>query len=98
MEKPQECHLTTVNRVFRYIKGIIDHGVLMSGKKKTNIDAKVYGYTNPNFSGDQDEKKTACYIFMIGGAPISWSSRKNFFWLYHLLKLSTWMHHVNQHV
>lgn len=36
-----------------------------------------HGYTNSDFSGDQDEKKsTADYIFMIGGAPISWSSRK----------------------
>lgn len=46
MEKLQEWHLTTVKSVLRYIKGIIDHGVLMPRQKKTNIDAKLYGYTN----------------------------------------------------
>ncbi|XP_050875527.1 uncharacterized protein LOC127079150 [Lathyrus oleraceus] len=39
IEKPQECHLTTVKRVLRYIKATIDHGVLMPKKKKTNINA-----------------------------------------------------------
>lgn len=49
----------------------------MPRKKKTNTDAKVYGYTNSNFSGDQDGKKSIVdYIFMIRGVPISWSSRK----------------------
>lgn len=77
MEKSQECHLTAVNRTLRYIKGTVGHGVLMPRKKKTNTDAKVYGYTNSNFNGDHDKKKSnAGYIFMIEGASISWSSRK----------------------
>lgn len=77
IEKPQECHLTTVKRVLRYIKGIINHGVLMSRKMKVNTNAEVYGYTNSNFNGHQDEKKSiAGYIFMIEGTPISWGSRK----------------------
>ncbi|XP_050883926.1 secreted RxLR effector protein 161-like [Lathyrus oleraceus] len=77
MEKPQECHFTAVKRVMRYIKGMIDHDVLMPRWKKTNTYAEVYGYTDSDFSGDQDEKKsTANYIFMIESASISWSSRK----------------------
>ncbi|XP_050890987.1 secreted RxLR effector protein 161-like [Lathyrus oleraceus] len=77
MEKPQECHLTTVKRVLRYIKGALDHGVLMPRKKKSNIDAEVYGYIDSDFSGDHDKNKSIVgYIFKIKGAPISWSSRK----------------------
>ena len=34
MEKPKECHLKVVKRVLRYIKGTIDHGVLMPRKKR----------------------------------------------------------------
>ncbi|XP_050878727.1 secreted RxLR effector protein 161-like [Lathyrus oleraceus] len=76
-EKPQECHLTAVKGMMSYIKGKIDHGVLMSRKKKTSVDAEVYCYTDSDFSGDQDMKKSnVCYIFMIVGAPISWSSGK----------------------
>lgn len=77
MEKPQECHLIVANRVFRYIKCTIDHGALMLRSKNTITNGKVYGYTDLDFSGDHDEKKrTAGYIFMIEGAPISWRSRE----------------------
>lgn len=77
MEKPQECHLSAVKRVLRYIKGTIDHGVLMPRQQKTSTDAEVHGYSDSDFNGDQDEKKSiAGYIVMIGGTPISWSSRK----------------------
>ena len=77
MEKPQECHLIAIKRMLRYIKGTIDHGVLLPKKSKNNTYVEVHGYTDSDFSGDQDEKKsTAGYIFMIEGAPISWSSRK----------------------
>ncbi|XP_058742513.1 uncharacterized mitochondrial protein AtMg00810-like [Vicia villosa] len=77
MEKPQECLLIAIKRVSRYIKGMIDHGVLMSRQKKTSTDVKGYGYTDSDFSGDQDEKKSiAFYIFMIKGALIFCSSGK----------------------
>lgn len=77
MEKPHKCHLTTIKRVMRYIKDIIDHGILMPRQKNTNTNAEVHGYTDSYFSGDQDKKKSdACYIFMIEGASISRSSRK----------------------
>lgn len=49
----------------------------MLRQKNTNTYKEVHGYTNLDFSGDQDEKNSiAGYIFMIGGAPMSWSSRK----------------------
>lgn len=47
-------------------------------RKKISFDrAGVHGYANYNFSGDQDKRKsTIGYTFIIGGASISWSSRK----------------------
>ncbi|XP_050909995.1 secreted RxLR effector protein 161-like [Lathyrus oleraceus] len=99
MEKPQECHLTTVKRVLRYIKGTIDHGVVMSRKNKNiSTNVEVYGYTDSDYNGDQDEKKSiAGYIFMIRGAPILWSQESKTLWFCHLVKLSMWLHHM-QHV
>lgn len=36
----------------------------------------MYGYSDSNWSGDKgDRKRTATYMFMCGGAPISWSSK-----------------------
>lgn len=51
MEKPQECHLIAVKRVLRYIKGTIDHGVMMPIQKKTSINAEVYSYIDSDFIG-----------------------------------------------
>lgn len=66
MEKPQECHLTTVKRMLRYIKGIPNHDMLMPEQKNTNTNVEVHGYTNLYFNGDKDEKKSiAGYLFMI---------------------------------
>lgn len=49
----------------------------MPRQKNNNTDVKVHGYIDLDYSGDQDEKKsTTCYVFMIGGALISRSSRK----------------------
>jgi hypothetical protein len=37
----------------------------------------LVGYTDSNWCGDKDDRKsTAGYIFLVGGAPISWSARK----------------------
>lgn len=74
MEKPQEFHLNAVKTVLRYIKGIIDHCVLMPRQNNTNTNAEVHHYIDSNFNGYQDEKKiNADYLFMIGGTPISWN-------------------------
>lgn len=46
----------------------------MQPREKNN--AKVCGYTDSDFSVDQDEKKImAWYIFMFENAPISWIYR-----------------------
>jgi hypothetical protein len=61
----------------RYIKGTIDHGVLMPSQNNTNKKISVLGYSDSDWGGDQDDKKsTAGYLFMLGGALICWSSRK----------------------
>ncbi|MCI91857.1 copia-type polyprotein, partial [Trifolium medium] len=37
----------------------------------------LVGYTDSNWCGDKDDmKSTAGYIFLYGGAPISWCSTK----------------------
>lgn len=55
MEKPQECHLIAVKRVMRYIKGTMDHGMLMPMHNINNKIAEVCEYIDYDFSGDQYE-------------------------------------------
>jgi hypothetical protein len=75
MEQPRTCHLIAAKRIMRYIKGTIDHGVLMPSQNSTNRKISVLEYSDSDWGGDQDDKKnTAGYLFMLGGALICLSS------------------------
>lgn len=76
MEKPRSSHLVAVKRILRYIKGTQDCGILFTGPNK-NTKAEIYGYTDSDWSGDKDDRKsTGGYVFMCGKASISWCSKK----------------------
>ncbi|WJX39555.1 DNA helicase [Trifolium repens] len=77
MDQPRMCHLTATKRVLRYVKGTNDHGILIPNKKNSSKKLEAYGYSDLDWGGDQDDRKsTAGYLFMIGNAPISWCSKK----------------------
>lgn len=44
MEKPRSCHLLASKRILRYIKGTLDHGILVLNQKNTSKKVKIYGY------------------------------------------------------
>ena len=63
MEKPKESHWLAAKRILRYIKGTMDFGLLYS----YNNDATLYGYSDSDWGGDQDERKsTIGYVFNLG--------------------------------
>ncbi|GAU11617.1 hypothetical protein TSUD_346090 [Trifolium subterraneum] len=75
MERPKTSHLSATKRILRYIKGTMDYGIVFKKPDKRSLD--LIGYTNSNWCGDKDDRKsTAGYVFLYGGAPISWCSRK----------------------
>ncbi|MCI61445.1 hypothetical protein A2U01_0082702, partial [Trifolium medium] len=75
MERPKMSHLSAAKRILRYIKGTIDSGIVFQTQDRRIMD--LVGYTDSNWCGDKDDRKfTAGYIFLYGGAPISWCSRK----------------------
>ncbi|CAJ2661986.1 unnamed protein product [Trifolium pratense] len=75
MERPKMSHLSAAKRILRYIKGTLDNGIVFQTPDGSNFD--LVGYTDSNWCGDKDDRKsTAGYIFLYGGAPISWCSRK----------------------
>ncbi|XP_019416067.1 PREDICTED: uncharacterized protein LOC109327393 [Lupinus angustifolius] len=76
MEDPRSSQLLAAKRLLRYLKGSLDYGVLLldSDENKLRI---IYGYTDANWCGDKDDRKsTTGYLFKYGNAPISWSSKK----------------------
>ncbi|KAL9371604.1 hypothetical protein Peur_036744 [Populus x canadensis] len=73
MENPKEIHLLAAKRIFRYLQGTADFGLLY--KKGEHSD--LMGFTDSDYAGDQDDRKsTSGYVFMLGTGAVSWSSKK----------------------
>ena len=69
---PYLYHWSIVKRVLKYRRGIT-HYVLCYG----GLDLRLHGYTNENYAGDMDKRKsTFAYTFLLGGGAISWCSKK----------------------
>ena len=74
MENPTQEHYIGVKRVLRYLKGTEDYGLFY---KKGDLKGELIGYSDSNFSGDcNDRKSTSGQIFFFGGMAVSWSSQK----------------------
>jgi hypothetical protein len=75
MEKPREDHRAAVKHLLRYIAGTLDHGVFYSKGKKG--DHQLIGYSDTDYAGDVDDRKsTSGMLYCLGASPITWSSGK----------------------
>ena len=74
MSKPGTGHWIGVKRVFRYIKGTLDYGLIHSAKDN---NTQIVGYADADWTGDVNTRKsTSGYVFKIGGSTISWMSKR----------------------
>lgn len=74
MERPTEMHQACVKRILGYLKGTITLGVLY---KKERVDYRLEGWTDSDYAGDiNDRKSTSGYVFKLGTGAVSWSSKK----------------------
>ena len=72
---PTKEHWTAVKRIFRYLKGTSNYGLLYS--KNDDAAGTMFGYSDADWAGDvNDRKSTSGYLFMMNGAAVSWRSRK----------------------
>ena len=63
--KPTREHWTAVKRILRYLKGTSNFGLLY----RANASAKMVGYTDADWAGDiEDRKSVLGYAFLLGGA------------------------------
>lgn len=73
MSKPTQLHLQAAKRMLRYLKGTLDFGIWY---KRGGI-GKLLAYTDSDFAGDIDGKKsTSGYVFLMNGEAVTWSSKK----------------------
>lgn len=76
MGELKKTHMSATKRLFRYVQGTFDHGILfLVGRQNSGLE--FIGYTVSDHSGDSVERKgTFGYIFLLNNAPISWCSKK----------------------
>ncbi|CAM8947820.1 unnamed protein product [Rhodiola kirilowii] len=75
MSSPKEDHMLAAKRVLRYLKGTTDLGLFY--KKEADPKLKAYTDTDSDYAGDVDDRKsTSGYVFLMSGAAVCWSSRK----------------------
>ena len=73
MANPKESHWAVIKRIFRYLKGTIEHGFFYQKGRKINFTT----YNDSNYVGDPDDRRsTSGSVFMMGTAAISWASKK----------------------
>ena len=74
MMTPGKEHWTTIKRVFKYLRGMIDFAICYHGNSK---DIEVHGFVDCNWARDIDGRNpTSGHVFIFFGGAISWMSRK----------------------
>lgn len=73
MACPKESYWRVGKKILRYLRGTTDVGIFY--KKNSNRGLKVY--TDSDYAGDlNDRKSTSGFVFLLGSAAVSWSSKK----------------------
>ena len=67
---PDGHHWTTVKRIFRYLAGTRELGILYGG------GTSCEGFCDSDWGGSADRRSTSGYVFIQNGGAISWASRK----------------------
>ena len=71
---PTKEHWTVVKRILRYLNGTRQFGLLY--KANTSSD-EIEGFSDSDWAGDVgDRRSTSGYVFLLGGAAVSWKSTK----------------------
>ena len=72
LENPSRIHWEAVKRIFRYLNGTKDYGLLYS-----KGEMKLKGYSDSDYAGDLDTRRsTTGYAFQLGGNTITWNSKR----------------------
>ena len=68
MKNPTKVHLLAAKRIFRYMKGTTDFGILYKHDKNSSL----FGYSDSDYAGDPDDRKsTSGAVFMLNSGAVS---------------------------
>ena len=73
MQSPTQAHWVGIKRVFRYIRGTLNYGLVY----RSSESCKLYGYSDSDWAGCVESRKsTSGHIFLLGNCTVSWRSKK----------------------
>ncbi len=72
VEKPTKSDWTKVKRIFRYLKGTLNFGLVYTRGESLNVS----GYSDASYAMNEDRKSTSGYAYLANGAAITWRSKK----------------------
>lgn len=73
MENPTEVHLLAAERIFHYLKGTADFGILYRSDEKSSL----IGFSDSDYAGGLDDRKsTSGAMFIFNSGAVTWSSKK----------------------
>lgn len=73
LENPTVVHENHVKRIFKYLKGTINFGLLYFNSEKLRLTT----YSDADHAGDiETRRSTTGYVFMIGDGIVSWGSER----------------------
>ena len=73
MQNPRHLHLTTIQRIIKYLLATLGHGLLFPAGAPIQLQA----YSDANWAGCPDTRKsTTGWCMFLGDAHISWKCKK----------------------
>jgi transposase InsO family protein len=73
VHNPGMTHWSAVKRIIRYIKGTIDHGIVLGG----DTQLKLEGFSDADWANDIDSRRSRTgYSFFLGDGCVSWQSKR----------------------
>ncbi|MFZ4818323.1 MAG: reverse transcriptase domain-containing protein, partial [Limisphaerales bacterium] len=84
MSNPGHQHWLAVKRIFRYLRGTVDFGLVYEADpgegrvRDTGMPVpRIFGYSDADWGADVDSRRsTSGYVFLNAGAAISWQSKR----------------------
>ena len=74
MQQPHDLHWKAAKRILQYIQGTRTYDIHYAA----DSELELVGYTDSDWVGDSiDQNYTSRYVFMFGGGPIFWYSKKH---------------------
>lgn len=72
LNKPTEADVLAVKRIFKYLKGTRDYGIIYEKNAEFSLDC----FSDSDYGGDPDTRRsTSGFVFIFGSGAISWSSQ-----------------------